>query len=263
VLRLAAGRGYRTANIFAENSTVFASSRTVSIVPTNSFGYGLKQEIAWNYGFNLTHYFQFDYREATFMIDLYRTEFEKLVLADLDTDPHQVRFYSVPHGSYSNSIQTELNIQPLERFDVRIAYRYLDVKQKLDGAWLERPLTAQHRALATVSYATEHDQPDDPQTSFDVTMQWFGKKRIPETFLNPDSLRALASSPSFLTMNLQVTRTFIKGIDVYLGIENLFDFRQADPILDGAHPRSPFFDASLVWGPLSGRMLYAGLRFRM
>ena len=223
----------------------------------------MKQEIAWNYGFNLTHYFQFDHRDATLIVDLYRTEFEQLVLADLDTNPHEVRFYSVPRGSYSNSFQTELNIQPLERLDVRFAYRYLDVKQKLDGAWLERPLTAQHRALATVSYATEHDQPDDPLTSFDVTIQWFGKKRIPETLLNPDSLRALAYSPDFLTMNIQVTRTFMKGIDLYLGIENLFNFRQTDPILDSANPKGPFFDASLVWGPLSGRMVYTGLRFRI
>jgi outer membrane receptor protein involved in Fe transport len=263
VLRFAAGRGYRSANIFAENSTVFASSRTVSIIPTGTFGYGLKQEVAWNYGFNLTHYFQFAYRDASLIIDLYRTEFEQLVLADLDTNPHQVLFYSVPHGSYSNSVQTELNIQPLEQLNMRVAYRYLDVKQNVNGTWLERPLTAQHRALATVSYATALNQPDDPQTSVDMTMQWFGKKRIPETLLNPDSLRALAYSPGFFTMNLQVTQTFVKGIDLYIGIENLFDFRQADPILDSANPKGPFFDASLIWGPLSGRMVYAGLRFRM
>ncbi len=263
VLRLAAGRGYRTANIFAENSSVFVSSRAVSIVPTNSFGYGLKQEIAWNYGFNMTHYFTFDNREATLLIDLYRTNFEQLVLADLDSNPHQVRFYSVPNGSYSNSVQTELNIQPSERLDVRIAYRYLDVMQNLGGVWLERPLTAQHRALATVSYATERNQPDDPQTLFDVTMQWFGKKRIPETLLNPDSLRALAFSPSFFTMNIQVMRTFINGLDIYVGIENLFDFRQANPILDGANPQGHFFDASLIWGPVTGRMVYAGLRLHV
>ncbi|MGD0037805.1 MAG: TonB-dependent receptor, partial [Bacteroidota bacterium] len=101
---------------------------------------------------------------------------------------------------------------------------------------------------------------DDPQTSLDVTLQWFGKKRIPETLLNPDSLRALAYSSSFLTMNLQVTRSFMKGIEVYLGIENLFNFRQTDPILDSANPQGPFFDASLIWGPLTGRMVYAGLR---
>jgi outer membrane receptor for ferrienterochelin and colicin len=263
VIRLAAGRGYRTANIFAENSAVFASSRTISLVPSGTFGYGLNQEAAWNYGFNLTHYFFFDYRAATFMIDFYRTDFERVVLADLDTDPHQVRFYSVPHGSYSNSIQTELNIQPLERLDVRIAYRYLDVKQNLDGIWRERPFTAQHRALVTVSYATEHDQPGDPQTTFDATVQWFGKKRIPETLLNPDSMRALAYSPSFFTMNLQVTRTFIKGLDVYVGIENLFNFKQGNPILDGANPQGSFFDASLIWGPMTGRMVYTGLRFRI
>jgi len=263
VLRLAAGRGYRTANIFAENSTVFASSRAVSIVPANSFGYGLDQEIAWNYGFNLTHYFQFDYRDASLIIDIYRTDFEKAVLADLDTDPHQVRFYSVAHGSYSSSFQTELNIQPLDRLDMRIAYRYLDVKQKISGSWLERPLTAQHRALATISYSTEQDNPGDPKTSFDVTMHWFGKKRIPETLLNPDSLRALADSPDFFTMNLQATHTFINGVDLYLGIENLFDFRQTDPILDSRNPQGSFFDASLIWGPLSGRMAYAGLRFRI
>jgi outer membrane receptor protein involved in Fe transport len=135
--------------------------------------------------------------------------------------------------------------------------------QNLGGVWRERPLTAQHRALATVSYATERDETDNPQTSFDVTGQWFGKKRIPETLLNPDSMRALAYSPYFFTMNLQVTRTFIKGLDVYVGIENLFDFRQADPILDNANPQGHFFDASLIWGPVTGRMVYAGLRLRI
>jgi hypothetical protein len=48
---------------------------------------------------------------------------------------------------------------------------------------------------------------------------------------------------------------------VYIGIENLFDFRQTNPILDSANPQGPFFDASLIWGPLTGRMIYAGLRF--
>jgi outer membrane receptor for ferrienterochelin and colicins len=263
VLRFAAGRGYRTANIFAENSTVFASSRTVSIVPSNNFGYGLKQEIAWNYGFNLTHYFTFDYRDATFLFDIYRTEFEQLVLADLDANSHEVRFYSVLNGSYSNSIQAELNIKPLEHFDARIAYRFLDVKQKLNGIWHERPLTAQHRALATVSYSTERDQPDEPQTSVDVTMQWFGKKRIPSTLSNPVGFRAAEYSPDFATINLQFTRTFTKELDLYLGIENLFGYTQHDPILDSANPNGSLFDASLIWGPLSGRMIYAGLRYRI
>jgi outer membrane receptor for ferrienterochelin and colicins len=263
VFRAAAGRGYRTANIFAENSAVFASSRNISIIPEGSFGYGLKQEIAWNYGVNITHYFLINDREATLMADLYRTQFEQVVLADLDSNPHEVKFYSAPDGSYSNSFQAELDIQPLERLDTRIAYRYLDVEQRLGGVWRERPLTAQHRVLATLSYSTEREQPDDPQTSFDMTLQWSGRKRIPDTSLNPESLRALPFSPDFFTFNFQASRTFVKGLDIYIGVENLFGFRQNDPILDGANPVGHFFDASLIWGPLSGRMVYAGLRLRV
>ena len=263
VLRLAAGRGYRTANIFTENSTVFASSRTVNILTTTDFGYGLSQESAWNYGFNLTHYFIFDYRDATFMFDIYRTEFKQAVLADLDANPQEVRFYSATNGAYSNSIQAELNFKPIERVELRLAYRYLDVMQKLSGVWHQRPLTAQHRALTTISYSTERGQPYDPQTSVDVTLQWFGKKRVPSTQSNPIGYRIDNYSPAFATMNLQLTRTFTKELDIYLGAENLFGYTQTNPIIDSANPASPFFDASLIWGPISGRMFYAGLRYRI
>jgi outer membrane receptor for ferrienterochelin and colicins len=242
---------------------VFASARTVVITPTNSFGYGLNQEIAWNYGFNLTHYFTYNYKEATLMLDVYRTDFENVVLADVDADPRQVQFYSVVNGAYSNSVQLELNMQIMDGLDIRAAYRYLDVKQELGGVWRQRPLTAQHRALLTLSYATEPDQPSDPKTSVDATLQWYGQKRIPDTILNPDSLRLSDSSPDFLLLNLQATRTLIMGVDLYVGIENVFDYMQPHPIIDSGNPAGQYFDASLIWGPLSGRMIYAGLRLRM
>jgi outer membrane receptor protein involved in Fe transport len=197
------------------------------------------------------------------MFDVYRTEFEQLVLADLDASPQKVVFYSVANGAYSNSIQAELNIKPFEHWDTRVAYRFLDVKQKLSGSWRERPFTAQHRALAVISYSTEQDQIDDPKTLIDVTLQWFGKKRIPTTLSNPTAFRAAEYSPDFATMNFQLTRTFTKELDLYLGIENLFSYTQRDPILDSANPGSSFFDASLIWGPLSGRIIYGGLRYRI
>ena len=50
-IRLSAGRGQRTANIFAENNSVFVSSRAVIIIPSTANGaYGLKPEVAWNKG---------------------------------------------------------------------------------------------------------------------------------------------------------------------------------------------------------------------
>jgi len=145
--------------------------------------------------------------------------------------------------------------------ETRIAYRYLDVQQELEGIWLQRPLSAQHRALVNVAYTAKGDEEGTSGTSIDFTIQWFGPKRIPATASNPEGLRARSTSPQFATVNAQVTRPLIAGLELYVGGENLLDFKQNDPILDPLHPTGPYFDASLVWGPITGRMLYAGVRY--
>jgi outer membrane receptor for ferrienterochelin and colicins len=263
VFRAVAGRGYRTANIFAENATVFASTRTVAITPTNDFGYGLTQESAWNIGFNATRYFMIEYRPATIAVDVHRTMFDRQVVADLDSHPGEVHFYGIEHGSYATSAQIELNVQAIEGLDTRLAYRFLDVRQKLNGVQVQKALSSQHRALVNVGYAVAGDDEDSQRTAVDVTVQWFGPKRIPNTSTNPPEFRARQWSPTFATVNAQISRTFAPGLEAYLGGENLFNFKQDDPIVDPDNPTSPYFDASLVWGPVAGRMVYAGVRYRM
>ena len=75
---------------------------------------------------------------------------------------------------------------------------------------------------------------------------------------------------------LQITKRF-KGIDLYLGAENLTNFRQKDVVIgtavagtDGGHsahksidPSLPDFDASAVWGPIMGTKFYLGARFTL
>ncbi len=69
-------------------------------------------------------------------------------------------------------------------------------------------------------------------------------------------------SPSFFSFNGQITRSFLKW-DVYLGGENLANFRQQNPIVDAANPYSANFDAAMMWGPVVGRVIYAGVRYRL
>lgn len=264
VFRAVAGRGQRTQNIFAENMAYFASSRHVMIAPSNSNAlYGLDPETASNYGFNVTHYFTYDYRDATIGIDLYRTVFDQQVVADLDANPQMITFYNLKGESYSNSIQVELNIQPLEGLDTRIAYRYYDVKQTINGTLRERPFVAQHRAFINFGYATVREEDDEPQMMYDLTLQWFGAKRLPDTQKNPAGLQARSSSPDFILANTQITRSFFAGLDIYLGIENLTNFRQNNPILDAGNPNGKYFDGALIWGPVYGRTAYVGMRWRM
>jgi hypothetical protein len=263
VLRAMGGRGYRTASIFAENSAAFASNREVRIEPTINFGYGLMQEAAWNVGVNLTHYFTVGSRPATVSADVHRTVFDRQVVADLDSYPGEVRFYGVEGGSHAQSVQIELDLQALRGLNTRLAYRFLDAQQTLNGVRLQKPLSARHRALVNAGYTLEDGDHKPGRTAFDVTVQWFGPKRIPDTGANPVELRAREWSPSFAVVSAQVSRSFSDGLEIYLGGENLFDFRQDDPIIDPSNPTSPYFDASLVWGPTAGRMVYAGVRYRL
>jgi hypothetical protein len=263
VLRAAIGKGYRISNIFTEYSSSFVSSRRINISSTNDFGSGLDQESAWNYGFNLTHYFLFDYRDATISFDFYRTDFDNTTIADLDSSPQSINFSSIGNGAYSNTFQAELNIEPILFFNARLAYKYIDSKQLINESWLEKPFTAKHRALVNIAYKTEKVEMDDPQMSYDITFLWFGNKRIPSTESNPVEFRARETSPSFVLINAQMTRSFSELFDFYIGVENLLDFTQNEPIIDPQNPDGLYFDASLIWGPVTGRMIYAGLRYRI
>jgi outer membrane receptor for ferrienterochelin and colicin len=257
-LRLAAGKGQRTANIFAENMAYFATSRQWMIHPSEGGkAYGLNPEVAWNYGLNLAREFKINKKKGTISMDYYRTDFMNQVVVDLDLDPQMVVFENLQGRSYSNSIQAELAYEPIKRFEGRVAYRFYDVKTTYHGQLLERYLISKHRAFMNLSYETKN------KWSFDYTISWNGPKRIPNTTTNPDEYKRPEYSRAFVTMNAQVSKKIGKLLDGYVGVENLTDFRQRDLIVSSENPFGPYFDSSLVWGPVIGRMFYAGFRMKI
>ena len=64
-------------------------------------------------------------------------------------------------------------------------------------------------------------------------------------------------------MNAQITKDLGTKWSVYLGVENLGDFKLKHPIVAANDPFGSQFDTSMVWGPIFGRMAYAGFRFRI
>ncbi len=255
-LRFSIGSGSRTANIFAENTGLLASARQFNIVnPSSGYGYGLQPEKAWNYGVNFIHNFKWHDRAGSFSIDAYRTSFTQQVVADVDTDPQKVLFYDLNGRSYSNSLQAEFNYELIPKLDIRLAYRLLDVQTNYKGTMLEKPLLAKARAFINGAYETKN------KWKFDLTTQWLSKKRLPTTQLNPPDKQLGSYSPSFVQMSAQVGKQLGKNWDVYLGAENLTGYTQKNLFISGNQPFSPYFDGSIVWGPVNGRVLYAGMRF--
>jgi outer membrane receptor for ferrienterochelin and colicins len=260
-LRVSAGRGLRVPNPIADNAAMLASAREFAIAPN------LRPETAWNLGGSLTQYFQAFGRQATLVADYYSTIFQNQLVADMYTNPAYISLDNLAPGarSYARSLQAEVQAEPAKGLQVKAAYKWLDVQSTYDGQLLPKPLTPQNRAFLNLGYASAFDK-----WRGDLTVQWFGER--PLAHLPADGVggghphgtgtRGLEYAPRYALLNAQVTRGF-KRLEVYVGVENLTNYRQPDPIQNASTPFSAGFDAAMVWGPVYGRLTYAGLRYRI
>lgn len=247
-LRASAGKGYRSPNLLAENSGNFVSQRTLY------FAADLGNEEAWNYGANLAWHFNLFGNKAEFSVDAYRTSFVKQIVVDQDSLPTALFFYNLDGKSYANVAQIQLTVTPVKQFDITAAFRYNDVKVTEGGVLQRKAMVNQFKGLLTLSYATKFDK-----WKFDVTGQLNGPARIPNTTKMPAALQLPAESPVWFNLLGQITRKF-KHFELYLGGENLTNFRQLNPIVEYWRPYHTHFDGSMAWGPVTGITVYAGLR---
>ncbi|MBN1950298.1 MAG: TonB-dependent receptor [Bacteroidales bacterium] len=258
VFRFSAGRGLRTASILAENMAILASSREVIIQGEHSdTPYGLDPELAWNLGGNFTQKFRLDYREGAISFDLYYTTFQNQIVVDLDQDPQTIMFYNLEGKSTSTSFQGQLDYELIQRLDLRLAYRWYDVKTQYLTGLQSKPLVSRNRAFLNLAYQTRN------HWKFDYTVQWHGARRIPLTASNPVEYQMPENSPAFFLMNAQISKEWRESFEIYLGGENLLNFKQENPILAADDPFGPYFDSSLIWGPVFGRMFYGGIRLKI
>lgn len=262
VLRLSAGRGKRAANIFAENQQLLASARTFDIQNNNGDIYGLNPEIAWNYGISFMQKFNLFSKSAEVVFDFYRTDFQNKVVTDLYQSPQQVIFYNLEGSAYANSFQAEFNLEIIKHLDLRTAYKFYDISTDYTTGKMQQPLQAEHRFFANLGFQT-HILDKGQQWKFDVTYNWNGEQKLPFTETNPVEYRLPENSPSFSLVNAQITRTFSSTFEIYVGGENIGNYKQPNPILGSDAPFGANFDSSIVYAPVFGQMYYAGLRFKI
>ncbi|WP_299181492.1 TonB-dependent receptor [uncultured Chryseobacterium sp.] len=258
ILRLSAGRGFRTASVFAENQQYFASNRSIQILQNGGDIYGLKPEIAWNYGASLQQEFKLFGRKSSIVADFFRTDFQDQVLVDLDRSPQQLTFYNLEGKSFANSFQAQWDFTPFKNFDVRIAYKYYDVQADYLEGRREIPFMAKHRGFMNLAYATNKND-NGGFWSFDTTLNWVGKQRLPDTTSNPAEFQLPAYSDSYAVVNAQISRNFNKKIRAYLGGENLTSYMQKNAIVDFKNPFGNYFDGGMVYAPIMKANLYVGL----
>ena len=255
-LRGSVGKGFRTANILAENNFLFASNRidTNNLNPENFDK--LDQEEAWNYGLSALFTIPLFGKELMLNAEYYYTDFKKQVVVDMDTYSRQVLFYNLAGKSYAKNFQVEATYPFFEGFTLTAAYRLTDSKTTLqNGKLIKKPLMNDYKGLITASYKTPLEK-----WQFDFTTQFNGGGRMP----TPDANNPLWDErfKAYTIFNAQVTRYF-RNWSVYLGSENISNFTQKNPIIAANQPYSGDFDSSMIWGPVHGRKLYIGMRYNL
>lgn len=249
--RLSGGRGFRTSNVFVENQSVFASSRQIVMNEK------LKPEIAWNYGVSANQQFKLFGNEAFINVDFFRTDFENQVIVDLDQHVNKVVFYNLQGKSYSHSLQVDMGMEPIENFAIKLAYKWYDVKTTYNYELMDKPYVPKHRVMVNLAYATYMEK-----WKFDFTTNWLGKSRIPSTVLSPVQYQLPKYSKEYFLFNAQITKKFRK-FETYLGCENILNFTQNNPIVASENPFGSNFDASMIYAPVEGRIIYLGLRMEI
>jgi len=250
-LRLAIGRGYRVGNPLVENTNALVSNRQLVVMEN------LNPEVSWNMGGSLSSQLSMGGKKIDLIADYFYTTFENQLIYDMDQNSQRVLIYNLDGSSYAHSFQLEAKYQVNEFLGVKGAYKYYDVRSTIDGQLRKLPFISRDRFFLNASYATKYDK-----WEADATIQWFGTKRLPNTTDKPGEFQRSSETPDFFLVNAQISRGYRWG-NIYLGSENLLNFKQDDPIIDPENPFGSNFDASLVWAPIVGRMVYAGFRYKI
>ena len=252
VFRALGGRGYRCSDIFADNLGMFSSSRLIRVADDLN-----TMEDAWTFGGNLTFYlpFGFDPENTYLSFDYFHNSFNKQVIVDQECTAGYTEIYNLDGRSFTDTYQVDFTTDPFERFNVTATFRYTDARVTLNGQGLvERPMTSRFKAVLNMQYTLPMNR-----WIFDFTAQLNGPMRLPRFAADAWGME---TSPVYPVLYAQVTRKF-RGLDIYVGGENLTSFRQKEAILGSDAPFGPNFNAGCVWGPLMGTMAYAGLRYTL
>ena len=267
-IKMSAGKANRIANLFSENQKLFYSSRLISFSSADassefmSYNYfDMKPEVAWNYGASIIQSFKLFGKDSQLIIDYYITDFESRVVVDWES-PSNILFYNLVGRSYAKSFQAQFSYSLANSIDLLLAYKNTDAKTDYISGRQQNPLTPSNRFFLNLSY----DGPSNEKSrkwKFDVTYNHLGKQRIPSTIQNPEIFRLDPFSSKLDLINSQITRVFSDSFEVYLGVENLTNYKQNDGIISNSDPFGQYFDATMIYGPVSGRMSYLGLRYKI
>lgn len=269
IIRLNAGTGFRVVNIFTEDHAALTGARAVIIADE------LKPERSYNININ---YLKKIYAANHWMvldISSWYTYFTNRIIPDYTTNTDQIIYKNLTGYSESKGISANLEYGLRENLRVTIGGTLMDVtvtsKDELTGKTTRsrQLLTENWAGTWTISYSFISSG-----ITIDYTGNIYGPMLLP--LLSSTDPRP-GKSPVWSIQNIQFTKRFPGGIEVYTGIKNLLNWTPAkstpfliaranDPFDKRPTQDNPYnltFDPTYVYAPNQGMRAYFGVRYSL
>ncbi|WP_121964245.1 TonB-dependent receptor [Myroides sp. N17-2] len=206
-LRASFGTGFRVVNVFTEDHRALTGAREVV------FAEKLDPEKSYNANLNYTIKVPSDFGVFNFDVNGFYTYFTNKIDADTDTDQTKIIYANLDGHAISRGLSLNVDVT----FDIPLKLMagatYMDVFRKEDG---ERE-QIYHSPKWSGNFIASYNFGNG--FTADLTSDWKGPMRLPrvENDYRPEY------SPWTVIANVQVTKKFNNGIQIYGGVKNLFN----------------------------------------
>ncbi len=274
ILRLSFGNGFRVANVFTEDHAALTGARDVVFISD------LKPETSWNGNINFVKR-MYTASGGIFGLDAtaFYTFFNNKIIADYETDANKIIYNNLDGHAVSKGFSLNADLSMKNGLKFLLGGTLMDVYSKQQGVKIKQLFTEHFTGVWNIGY--KHDRSG---LQLDYTGNLYGPMRLP-LLSATDPRRSV--SPWWSIQNLQLTKSFASGLDLYGGVKNLLNWtpNKGNPFLIArahdpfdkqvqfdeagqamATPENPYgltFDPTYVYAPNQGIRWFFGLRYQL
>jgi len=263
VIRVSFGSGYRVVNLFTEDHAATTGSRDVIIKEK------LKPEQSYNTNIHYQKFINTKFGFINFNASLFYTYFTNKINPDYETNPQQIIYENLDGYAVSQGGSFNFSFNFTSPLKIQVGGTFLDVynMDKDETGNLKRTeqlLTEHVSGTFGVAYTFYK-----PKIKIDYSGNLYGPMKLP---LVENDFRP-AYSDWYSIQNIQITKTFSKGWEIYGGIKNLLNY--TPPAYSILRPNDPFdknvnaadnpngytFDPTYVYASNQGIRGFFGVRY--
>jgi|TARA_R110000782_G_scaffold270436_1_gene371048 outer membrane receptor for ferrienterochelin and colicins len=263
-IRLSLGTGYRVVNLFTEDHAATTGAREIVIKGS------LSPETSYNANLNYQKIITTKFGFINFDISGFYTYFNNKIIPDYETNSKQIIYENLNGYAVSRGISFDMDITFSAPLNIKLGGTFMDVFEVSEnelGNLEKQPQLLTENISGTFGVSYEFTK---RKIKIDYTGNVYGPMKLPlvENDFRPEY------SDWYSIQNIQITKEFKKGWEVYGGVKNLLNFtppnnsilRANDPfdknVNSSDNPNGYTFDPTYVYTTFQGIRGFLGARVR-